>query len=274
VVDAYRKIRNTLRYALGNLNGFDPVSDTVADGELLEIDRWALANLDEVTDRVIVAYREFDFQSAYIALYNFCTVTLSARYFDIIKDRLYITAPRSNERRSAQTALYRIADSLCRLLAPVLMFTSDEAWENLPGERAASVHIAEFPSAEIADSSALLSSWERLFVIRDVVLKALEDARNDKRIGSSLEANVVLTADRETTRFLLDYYPELRYIFIVSQVEVHEGDALEVEIRKADGKKCERCWNYSVRVGEFARYPTVCERCIAALRELETATAA
>jgi isoleucyl-tRNA synthetase len=274
VVDAYRKIRNTLRYALGNLNGFDPVSDTVADGELLEIDRWALANLDEVTDRVIVGYREFDFQSAYIALYNFCTVTLSARYFDIIKDRLYITAPRSNERRSAQTALYRIADSLCRLLAPVLMFTSDEAWENLPGERAASVHIAEFPSAEIADSSALLSSWERLFVIRDVVLKALEDARNDKRIGSSLEANVVLTADRETTRFLLDYYPELRYIFIVSQVEVHEGDALEVEIRKADGKKCERCWNYSVRVGEFARYPTVCERCIAALRELETATAA
>ena len=274
VVDAYRKMRNTLRYALGNLDGFDPKIDSLPDNELLEIDRWAIANLDDVTAKVVAGYGEYDFQLAYNALYSFCTVTLSARYFDIIKDRLYIMAPKSTARRSAQTALYRIADSLCRLTSPLLAFTSDEAWENLPGERAGSVHIAEFPPVETADSSALISAWERLFAIRDEVLKALEDARNSKQIGSSLEAKVVLTADRETTLFLMDYFTELRYIFIVSQVEVHEGSETKVEIQKAVGQKCDRCWNYSVRVGEFEKYPTVCERCIEALSEIEQAAAA
>ncbi|MFN6964379.1 MAG: isoleucine--tRNA ligase [Pyrinomonadaceae bacterium] len=271
VVDAYRKMRNTLRYALGNLDGFDPASDSVAESEMLEIDRWALASLDAVTARVLEGYRTYDFQAAYNALYNLCTVTLSARYFDIIKDRLYIRAPKSVERRSAQTALYTIADTLCRLLAPVLAFTADEAWENLPGERPASVHIAEFPQVSEADNSALISNWERLFAIRDEVLKALEDARSQKQLGSSLEAKVVLTVDTETSRFLLDYFADLRYIFIVSQVEVHEGDAagVKVEIQKADGQKCERCWNYSARVGEFEKYPTVCERCADALVEIE-----
>lgn len=269
VVDAYRKFRNTLRYALGNLDGFDPASDSVAEIEMLEIDRWALANLDEVTTKVLNGYNAYDFQSAYGALYNFCTVTLSARYFDIIKDRLYIYAPRSKERRSAQTALYRITDTLCRLLAPLLAFTSDEAWENLPRQKIVSVHIAEFPPAAEADHSEFLARWERIFTIRDEVLKALEEARNAKQIGSSLEAKVLLTADPETTRFLLDYFDQLRYIFIVSQVEVHEGNAdAPVQILKADGAKCERCWNYSTRVGEFARFPTVCERCNEALEEI------
>ena len=274
VVDAYRKMRNTLRYALGNLDGFDPAKDIVQDSELLEIDRWALANLDSVIAKVIVSYSEYDFQAAYNALYSFCTVTLSARYFDIIKDRLYIMAPNSRERRSAQTALFRIADSLCRLMSPLLAFTSDEAWESLPGVREPSVHIAEFPKASGADHASLLTAWERLFSIREEVLRALEDARNEKQIGSSLEANVVLTADRETTLFLMDYYPQLRYLFIVSQVEVHEGDSLMVEIRRADGEKCERCWNYSTRVGEFEKYPTVCERCAGALAEIEQAAVA
>ena len=147
VVDAYRKMRNTLRYALGNLDGFDPKHHAVNENELLEIDRWALAGLDDVVTKVVASYGEYDFQAAYNALYSFCTVTLSARYFDIIKDRLYIMSPRSKARRSAQTALYRIADSVCRLLSPLLVFTSDEAWENLPGNREASVHIAEFPAA-------------------------------------------------------------------------------------------------------------------------------
>ncbi|MBL8122624.1 MAG: isoleucine--tRNA ligase [Blastocatellia bacterium] len=269
VVDAYRKFRNTLRYALGNLDGFDPASDLVADIEMLEIDRWALANLDEVTTKVLNGYNAYDFQSAYGALYNFCTVTLSARYFDIIKDRLYIYAPRSKERRSAQTALYRITDTLCRLLAPLLAFTSDEAWENLPQQTIASVHLAEFPPAAESDHSEFLARWERIFAIRDEVLKALEEARNAKQIGSSLEAKVVLTADAETTRFLLDYFDQLRYIFIVSQVEVHEGNAdASVQILKANGAKCERCWNYSTRVGEFEKFPTVCERCNEALKEI------
>jgi isoleucyl-tRNA synthetase len=273
VVDAYRKFRNTLRYALGNLDGFNFATDAVGENEMLQIDRWALASLNEVIAKVLKGYEDYDFQSAYLALYNFCTVALSARYFDIIKDRLYIFAPKSIERRSAQTALYMITDSLCRLLSPILVFTSDEAWENLPGQTIPSVHIAEFAKAETADA-ALLSGWERVFAIRDEVLKALEEARNAKQIGSSLEAKVLLTADAETTRFLLDYFEQLRYIFIVSQVEVHEGDALKVQILNADGKKCERCWNYSVRVGEFEKYPTVCERCAAALNEIEKAATA
>jgi len=268
VIDAYKKMRNTLRYALGNLDGFDPEKDAVASKAMIEIDRWALASLDEVTAKVVAGYKTYDFQTAYNALYNFCTVTLSARYFDIIKDRLYIAAPKSEARRSAQTALYKIADSLCRLLAPMLAYTADEAWENLPAREATSVHIVEFPKADAAVDTNLLANWERIFTIRDEVLKALETARNDKQIGSSLEAKVILTTDAATTRFLLDYYEQLRYIFIVSQVEVREGDTLKVEIQRADGEKCERCWNYSTRVGEFAKFPTVCERCFESLDKI------
>lgn len=268
VVDAYRKMRNTLRYALSNLDGFDPATGSVSDAAMHEIDRWALAVLNEVTEKVITAYQAYDFQAAYNALYNFCTVALSSRYFDIVKDRLYIAAPNSEARRSAQTALHKIADSLVRLMAPLLAFTADEAWENLPATAVPSVHMAEFPEVLEADNSDLTANWERLFAIRDDVLKALETARNDKQIGSSLEAKVVLTTDAETTRFLLDYYTELRYIFIVSQVEVHEGVSCAVEIKKADGEKCERCWNYSTRVGEFTEWPTVCERCAEALPEI------
>jgi len=268
VVDAYRKMRNTLRYALGNLAEFDPARDSVAPNEMLDVDLWALAGLNDVTAKVLAAYEVYDFQAAYNALYNFCTVTLSARYFDIIKDRLYIFALRSLERRSAQTALYKIADALCRLVSPILVFTSDEAWENLPARDVPSVHIAEFPVAIHVDNSILADNWERVFSIRDEVLKALEEARNDKQIGSSLEAKVILTTDAAATRLLLDYYDQLRYIFIVSQVEVHEGEKFAVEIQKADGQKCERCWNYSTRVGEFSEYPTVCERCYEALKEI------
>jgi len=273
VVDAYRKFRNTLRYALGNLDGFDPTADSVPENEMLELDRWAIASLNEVAAKAVMGYEGYDFQSAYHALYNFCTVALSARYFDIIKDRLYIFAPRSVERRSAQTALYTITDTLCRLLSPILVFTSDEAWENLPAQGVASVHIAEFAKAEAVDNE-LLMRWERLFAIRDEVLKALEVARNEKEIGSSLDAKVVLSTDAGTTRFLLDYFDQLRYIFIVSQVEVHEGDSMKVEIGKADGVKCERCWNYSVHVGDFKEYPTVCERCADALSEIERSATA
>lgn len=270
VIDAYKKMRNTLRYALGNLDGFDPATDSVDKAAMLEIDRWALANLDDVSKRVVDGYERYDFQAAYNALYGFCTVTLSARYFDIIKDRLYIFAPKSVERRSAQTALYRVSDSLIRLMAPLLAFTADEAWESMPAREIESVHMAEFPSttADGGDSGSLRSNWERIFAIRDEVLKSLEEARIEKRIGSSLEAKVVLTTDAETTRFLLDYYEQLRYVFIVSQVEVHEGPSQKVEIQKADGEKCERCWNYSTRVGEFPDFPTVCERCNEALVEI------
>jgi isoleucyl-tRNA synthetase len=282
VSDGYRKLRNTARFALGNLDGFDPSRDTVAEEAMLEIDRWALAELDEVLARAAQGYEAYEFHTVYHALYQFSTVTLSARYFDIIKDRLYTSAPRSLARRSAQTALYRIADALARALAPILVFTADEIWENLPHnaqdqEQLASVHLAELPLAGMVGDAEIRSRWERLFAVRDVVLRELEEARNAKVIGSSLEARVSVKASEEAYALLERYRDELRYVFIVSQVSLERaedsegasGVGVSVKVSRAEGEKCERCWNYSTRVGEQKRYPTACERCVAALSEIE-----
>jgi isoleucyl-tRNA synthetase len=281
VSESYRKIRNTERFALGNLDGFDPATDTVGESELMKIDRWALAELNETIWYVRDWYEKYDFHNVFHTLYDFCTVTLSARYFDIIKDRLYTFAPRSLQRRSAQTVLYRIADSLARMLAPILPFTADEIWENLAGaeQLSASVHLMDFPSSarERTRDRALLTRWNRLFQLRDQVLSQLEEARVTKLIGSSLEARVIInpSALSEDTQLLNEYADQLRYIFIVSEVEIGErGEHMvlpQIRIERARGQKCERCWNYSTRVGEFSRYPTVCERCIEALEEIETA---
>ena len=267
VTDAYRKLRNTARFALGNLHEFDPSRDTVPEDQMEEIDRWALAELDRVLAEVAKAYEAYDFHNVYRAMYNFSTVTLSARYFDIIKDRLYTYAPRNKARRSAQTALLRIADALARTLSPILVFTADEIWENLPDRAEPSVHIAEFPKAGEQSHDDLLATWALLFELRDEVLKALEEARVAKQIGSSLEAKVTLTAFRETFELLRKYEEDLRYLFIVSQVEIVEGSQ-SITVSRAEGEKCERCWNYSTRVGESETYPTVCERCVAALTEI------
>ncbi|MDT7688263.1 MAG: hypothetical protein QOE46_1022 [Acidobacteriota bacterium] len=304
VSDSYRKIRNTARFALGNLDGFDPTSDVVSLVEMHEIDRWALAELDQLIARVTEGYASYDFHTVYRALDAFCTVTLSARYFDIIKDRLYTCAPKAEARRSAQTALNYITDAMARLLAPVLSFTADEIWENLPevkSRRAAeaanvvvegvavesadadegnvavppSVHVAEFPIAlSVERDAGLLERWARLFDVRDDVLRTLEEARTSKLIGSSLEAHVRLEAKRATFELLESYREELRYLFIVSQVslalmEEEAGEELRVRVERASGGKCERCWNYSTFVGEFTRYPAACERCVEALAEIE-----
>ncbi|MBV9924810.1 MAG: isoleucine--tRNA ligase [Acidobacteria bacterium] len=287
VADSYRKIRNTARFALGNLDGFDPASDGVALGDLHEIDRWALAELDRLVEKALEAYKAYDFHAVYRALDAFCTVTLSARYFDITKDRLYTSAPKSAARRSAQTALNYITDALARLLAPVLSFTADEIWENLPEVKARaasadeggavppSVHVAEFPVVLSAEREAgLLERWARLFEVRDVVLRALEEARTAKLIGSGLEAHVRLEAKRPTFELLESYREDLRYLFIVSQValtllEAEAGEDVRVTVERAAGRKCERCWNYSTLTGTFTRYPTACERCVEALAEIE-----
>ncbi len=304
VADSYRKIRNTARFALGNLDGFDPARDGVALGEMHEIDRWALAELDRVVEKALEAYKAYDFHAVYRLIDAFCTVTLSARYFDITKDRLYTSAPKSAPRRSAQTALNYIIDALARLLAPVLSFTADEIWENLPevksraavvntspsdvaggeavaievDERAAvppSVHVAEFPVVLGAEREAgLLERWSRLFEVRDIVLRGLEEARTSKLIGSSLEAHVRLEAKRPTYELLESYREELRYLFIVSKVsltllEAEAGEDIRVTVERASGAKCERCWNYSTFVGTFTRYPAACERCVEALAEIE-----
>jgi isoleucyl-tRNA synthetase len=275
VTDGYRKLRNTARFALGNLHGFDPARDSVPAEEMLETDRWALAKLDEVIQTVREAYEAYEFHTVYHTLYNFSTVTLSARYFDILKDRLYTFSPRNFARRSAQTALFRIVDSLARMLAPLLVFTADEIWENLPVDntRAAFVHLALLPEASGPSDESLMANWERLFEIRDEVLQSLEEARIAKQIGSSLEARLEISAAEDSYDLLLRYRDELRYIFIVSQVEVVNSDegasGVVVKVFPAEGRKCERCWNYSTRVGESARYPEVCERCVTALEEIE-----
>jgi isoleucyl-tRNA synthetase len=280
VSDGYRKVRNTARFALGNLAGFDPARDTVNEHDLLEIDRWALAELDSAIADVRDAYKAYDFHGVYQRLHQFCTVTLSARYFDIIKDRLYTFAPKNQARRSAQTVLYRIADSLARMLATILAFTADEIWENLPSDerapRAPSVHLALIPaSGGDANNTELLTSWAHLFGYRDVVLGKLEEARIAKTIGSSLEARVEISAGSEAYDKLKRHADDLRYLFIVSEVELLEpnaqmdANAVEVTVARARGEKCERCWNYSTRVGESSRFPTVCERCTAALDEIE-----
>ncbi|HEV7858235.1 MAG TPA: isoleucine--tRNA ligase [Pyrinomonadaceae bacterium] len=289
ISDAYRKIRNTARFALGNLHGFDPARDVVSFEEMLEIDRWVLAELNAVIEKVTVGYENYEFHTAYQTLYNFCTVTLSARYMDIIKDTLYTALPRSHARRSAQTALYRIVDALARMLAPILVFTADEIWENLPEIRSkgrlASVHLGRLPEAsEVGDAAELLSNWSRLFDIREEVLRRLEEYRAAKKIGSSLDARVNILAHGERFEFLQRYHNQLRYIFIVSQVDLEyldkphnlddpqfnpPLDLMIPNVYQAYGQKCERCWNYSTRVGESTRYPTACERCLPVLLKLE-----
>ncbi|MDA2913454.1 isoleucine--tRNA ligase [Acidobacteriia bacterium AH_259_A11_L15] len=282
--EAYRKIRNTFRFCLSNLYDFDPAAHVVPAERMVELDRWLLSRAAELVARSRAWYERYEFHRVYHAFYNFCTVELSARYFDIVKDRLYTFAAASPERRSAQTALFRVAHALVRLMAPVLSFTCEEVWDHLPGAKptAASVHLAEFPRPEQLDArlaAETLSAWENLFAVRNEVLKVLEQARQAKTIRSSLEAQVYLRVSGDTLAPLLENYrAELPALFIVSAVRLgrearphlrkSELPGLEIGVSVAEGKKCERCWNYSPRVGSFPDYPTVCERCAPVLQAL------
>jgi isoleucyl-tRNA synthetase len=284
VGENYKKIRNTFRYILGNLDGFDATKDAVPFAEMEELDRYMLRQTCALATDIRKWYEEFAFHKIYHRLNHFCIVDLSAFYFDVLKDRLYISAPKSAARRSAQTAIWRIGDALVRLLAPILSFTSEEVWQHLPKSASPqeSVHLAQFPdAAEIlgdaaipAADSKLDEDWTALRSVRDEVLKALEEARNNKLIGTGLEARVAITAADPVYGLLQRHAGELRYLFIVSAVALTQGSGngtsgLHIEIKKAEGLKCERCWNYSTRVGEDKAYPTVCERCSAVLKELE-----
>jgi isoleucyl-tRNA synthetase len=283
--EAYRKIRNTIRFALGNLNGFDPSRDAVANEQMEDLDRWMLERTADLVKKCREWYTAYEFHRVYHAIHDFCVVDLSSFYYDVLKDRLYTKAANNKSRRSGQTAVWKITSALVRLLTPTLVFTSEEAWKFLP--RAAgepgSVHIGLFPEeAELRTGIApeKANTWELLAKVRGEVLKALEVARNEKKlINSGLEAKVLLNADPELKAKLKEYLPQLPGLFIVSQVELISAGTgefrsevvagLEVSVQKADGKKCDRCWNYSVHVGENSRYPTVCERCSEAIAEIE-----
>ena len=279
--DAYRRIRNTARFMLGNLAGFDPERDSIELGKLMEIDRWALSRLEKLTARLRKAYDDYEFHLLYHAVHNFCIVDMSAFYLDVLKDRLYIYGPESFERRSGQTAMYLILNALTRLIAPVLSFTADEIWQCMPGRHEESVHLAEFPQEDPARiDEELEARYARLLAVREEIAKALEQARNAKLIGHSLDARVELEVpEGEWRELLLAYKAELPALCIVSQVElvpsVEDGLAaetvpgLKIRVAKALGAKCERCWNYSETVGENARYPDVCERCAGILENMK-----
>ncbi len=276
--EAYRKIRNTFRYSLGNLYDFDPAADAVAPADMQEIDQWILLRAETLVRNALAWYAELDFNRVYQAVYNFAITDLSSIYFDILKDRLYTSGAASAARRSAQTALYRIQYALVRLLAPLLTFTTEEAWSHmkLPAGAPESVHLAVFPAAgELTDGlpeehRQRAGNWERLMGVREQVLKSLEVARQEKLLGAPLEACVHLKADDSLYPLLHQYRAELPGLFIVSQVELenHAGVELAVHIDKASGTKCSRCWKYKMDVGSERRIPTVCASCADAVLEM------
>jgi len=290
VADSYRKIRNTFRYILGSLADFDPQHDRVRLADMNPLDQYVLLRAAELTRDVRGHYDTFTFHKAYQRLKDFCIVDLSSIYFDVLKDRLYTSAPRSVARRSAQTALWRLGDALVRLMAPTMSFTADEVWEFLPTfqGRAPSVHLVLFPEPRDLtgdlpagfDSAELVSEWSSLLGVRDEALKVLEIARTDKQIGGSLEAQLRLSAPEPLYSVLNRHRDQLRYLFIVSDVVLEKSTAtngdtgLLITVSKAQGLKCERCWNYSTHVGEDKSYPTVCERCSAVLAEIEATAGA
>ncbi len=269
--EAYRRIRNTLRFLLGNLGDFEPSTDAVGDDGLEELDRWALHRLALLERGVTAAFDSFEFHRASHLLHNFCAVDLSAVYLDVLKDRLYCSAADSPRRRAAQTALYRIAESLTVYLAPILAFTADEAWENLPGERPDTVHLADWPDNSRWEDGELEGRWETLLSVREAVLKALEPFRAAKR--NSLDALVKLrAADDEVSVLLEDYGPEnLKDLFIVSGVELQGVGGIEdeapviVDIDAARGEKCPRCWHVEELVSGLPGEEPVCRRCAAEL---------
>ena len=270
VVEAYRKIRNTCRYLLSNLYDFDPARDLLSPAQMQEVDRFAVAKFAAVAEDMLAAYAQYDFPTIFQRVNVFTTVDLSAFYADVSKDRLYTFGAASPERRSAQTAMYVMADGLARLLAPILPVTADEMWRNLPGERPeVSVHVAEFPAASALRAwrdDELVARWEGLIALRDEVNRALEGARQAKTIGNSTGAHVTIRARGGAAQLLSRYRGDLPMLFIVSQLdlEIVEGDGAELEVivRKAEGDKCPRCWRI---VQSIDPSTGLCDRCTAAL---------
>ncbi|ACH40642.1 isoleucyl-tRNA synthetase [Citrifermentans bemidjiense Bem] len=276
--ESYRRIRNTCRYILGNINDFNPDTDLVAYADMPELDRWAMHQLELLKEKVLASYKDSEFHILYHAVNGFCTVEMSAFYLDILKDRVYTSKSSSVARRSGQTVMYLILDALVRMVAPVLSFTAEEVWAEMPGTRESSVHLAQFPALapEVKDE-ALAQRWEKIIKVRAEVSKALELARVKKVIGHSLDAAVAIKASGDTEALLKEFAGELAQIFIVSKAELAaqvggevyqaEGiEGLEVGVTAAPGEKCERCWCYDEQIGQDSEHPTLCPKCLAAVK--------
>ena len=269
MADSYRRMRNTARFLLGNLHGFEPATDAVPVAEMVDLDRWAVQRAAELQQSLLAAYESYAFHRVYQELHNFCVVDLGSFYLDILKDRLYTTGADSHPRRSAQTAMYLIAEAMVRWLAPVLSFTAEEIWQALPGERPASVFLTTFD--ELPTAAAPAADWPRLMAVREAVAKALEALRDSGGIGSALEARVVVYAGAELRAALEQLGDELRFVFITSTAEVAAlsaapadaatGDGFRISVSASTAAKCVRCWHRRADVGQSAAHPEICGRC-------------
>ena len=275
--EAYRRIRNTFRYILGNLYDFDPSKDIVPYKDLTEMDRLTLHRLAKLTERILKAYETFEFHVIYHSVHNFCNVDLSAFYLDILKDRLYTSRADSKARRAGQTTIYYALDYLVRLTAPILVFTADEAWQYMPKRKEESIHLATFPEIKKEWlNDELEEKWEQLLKIRGEIAKAMEMARQEKVIGHPLDARVSVIPPKELEALIKEEARNLKESLIISQLivgaeeggrafESKEIPGLKVYVVPAKGKKCERCWNFSEKVGENKEHPVICERCVEAI---------
>lgn len=266
IVEAYRKIRNTWRFILGNIHDFDPDTERVSPQDMTIMDRWILEKVNQIGQRILKSYESYEYHVVFHTIYNFFTVELSSFYLDVLKDRLYCSGKKSLLRRSAQTALFELLKTSLVWMAPILPFTTEEAWAIMPGfeDKQESVHLMLFPSTEIKWlESELFQEWDELGVIREKVLKELETARENKKIGNSLEASITLKLPEDKQPLLQKYETELPSLFIVSEVnlDAHSGEEIAVEVAIAPGEKCIRCWNFSTYVGQSSDYPGFCKRC-------------
>jgi isoleucyl-tRNA synthetase len=269
--EGYRKIRNTFKYLLGNLNGFDYAKERLEEDKLLEVDRWAVSKLDALKEEVMSGYESYQLHRIYHAVYNFCVLEMSSFYLDVLKDRLYTDPRHSISGRSCRTALYEILTDLARMLAPVLSFTCEEVWQSLGFRH--SIHLESWPKINRhRPDPQWVERWERLMTVRNKVMKALELSREKKEIGNSLEAEVELVVLKsEEVDFLKSFKEDLPGLFLVSEVRWVEnpsldGESWQVAVRRARGKKCDRCWNYRQTVGKDRQYETLCHRCVEVLK--------
>ena len=270
VTEAYRRIRNTLRFLLANISDFDHARDAVPVAELLEIDRYAIANMAALQKEMEAHYEQYEFQPVYSKLQNYCSEDLGGFYLDILKDRLYTSAVGSHARRSAQTALWHITQSLLRVMAPALSFTAEEAWAIFAGEEAFKASDETiftqtwWQLPELADADALLAKYTALRAVRTDVTKQLEDLRTSGAIGSSLQAELTIKAAGDKYKLLASLEDDLKFVFITSlaqAVEVGAEADEAVEVAASTAEKCERCWHYRADVGAHADHPTLCGRC-------------
>ncbi|MCW7536407.1 isoleucine--tRNA ligase [Aquabacterium sp. A7-Y] len=260
VVDAYRRIRNTLRFLLANTSDFDPAQHTVPFEELLEIDRYALARASAFQTEILAHYEVYEFHPVVAKLQVYCSEDLGAFYLDVLKDRLYTTAPGSHARRSAQTALWQITQAMLRWMAPFLSFTAEEAWKIVSAGQSPSIFVETYWSFA-GDDEALLIKWARLREIRDAVNKEIESVRAEGKVGASLQANVTIAAGEDDRRLLQALGEDLKFVLITSAVEVVPGEALQITVAPSTAPKCERCWHYREDVGHDTQHPGLCGRC-------------